>query len=326
MNGAARRGGQLVLATAISVVAYHLSALFGAFFLLPLQWVRSRLGEAAFLLSSVLALAAIVGVDAGLKALVHSPWTVLDTAVLAVPVTSLAGWVGIVLLERTRWRFLYRVLLVTAAAAAVLFPLAAALLNSESFMKMVTDAFDKVWNEIMKTPGLDASLTAGLNQGDFLDLIKQTVLYSFLTVFFLFWMFTGRLAKALEGGRSEVLKTFRVPPQGAWFLLGLWGLLLIQSLAHRWGVAWDWGFWQYVVFNLALIALVVHALAGVGIIEAFMARARWPVFGRIAVRTALLLLLFAQGAGQLVVLVGLPLLAVLELWVNLRTRTQEVGQ
>jgi hypothetical protein len=246
--------------------------------------------------------------------------------VLVMPATALAGWVGIVLLERTGWRFLYRTLFVTGAAALALFPLVSSLLHDGAFMKALDDGYNKVWTEVLKLPGVDAAAAAGFDPKALLDLMKQTVLSSFLVTFFLFWMFTGRLAKAFEPGARDVLKNFRVPPQGALVLLGLWGLLLVRSLLHSWGTSWDWGFGQYVMLNLALVALAVHALAGLGIIESLMTRWNWPLFARVAVRIALLLLLFSQGVGQLVVLVGLPLLAVLELWMNLRTRTQEVGQ
>jgi len=325
MNQASRRTGQFVLATALAVTAYHMSVL-GVLFLLPLHWVRVRLGEAPFIASAVLALAGVFGVEAGIKAILHSPWSTADALALVLPVTLVAGWVGIVLLERTGWRFLYRTLAVTSVAALALFPMAASLLGNEGFMKSLSSAFDAVWDQVFQTPGIDPSVTAGLDRNEFFELLKQAFLDSFLLVFFLFWMFTGRLAKLLERARPPVLRDFRVPPQGAWVLLLLWGLLLGQLLAHQVGSGWNWGFWQYVVLNVALIALVVHAVAGLGIVEALLTRWKWPVFGRVAVRAALVLLLFAQGAGQLVVLVGLPLLSVLELWVNLRIRTQEVGQ
>jgi hypothetical protein len=326
MNLAARRVGQFALATALSIVAFHMSGLFGIFFLLPLQWIRSRLGEVPFAASAVLAFAGIAGVLAGVKALIHEPWTPLETAFLAMPATALAGWVAIVLLQRTGWRFLYRVLLVTGVAALVLFPLVSSLLHSEGFLKALDDGYNRLWTGVLKLPGIEEAAKAGFDPKALMDLMKQTVLSSFLMAFFLFWMFTGRLAKALEPGTRDVLKNFRVPPQGALVLLALWGLLLARSLLQSWGTSWDWGFGRYVMLNLAFVALAVHALAGLGIVESLMARWNWPMFARVAARIALLLLLFSQGAGQLVVLVGLPLLAVLELWVNLRTRTQEVGQ
>jgi hypothetical protein len=333
MNQAARRVGQFALATALSIAAFHMSGLFGIFFLLPLQWIRSRFGEAPFVGAAVVAFAGIAGVLGGIGALVHEPWTPLETAFLSIPGTALAGWVAIVLLQRTGWRFLYRVLLVTGVAAVVLFPLASSLQHDGAFLKALEDGYNKVWTGVLKLPGIDAAATNGFDSRALLDQLKQAVLCSFLSVFFLFWMFTGRLAKNFEtGGARNVLKNFRVPPQGALALLGLWGLLLVRSLLHSWGINWDWGFGQYVLLNLALVALWIYVLAGLGIIEALMVRWSWPGFVRIAVRLILVLLLVPLEAeevptvGQFVVLVGLPLLAVMELWMNLRTRTQEVGQ
>jgi len=115
------------------------------------------------------------------------------------------------------------------------------------------------------------------------------------------------------------------PPRGALVLLGLWGLILIQGLLVRTGVKWDGGIGFLVVLNAAGVALAVHAMAGWGILLSLMDRWNVPRFGQSLVRVLLILLLLAQGAGQWVVLAGLPLLAVLELWVNFRKRTQGVG-
>jgi len=322
-----RTGGLWFLMTALSVAAYNLSV-FGVIFLLPLQWIRVRQGERPFLAASVSAAAGIVAVEVVVKSLRHSLWTVLDTAVLVGgPLVLIVGWVAIVLMERLGWRFLYRLLAVTAVAGLILFPWIASLLKQEAFVQILGKSFDEVWKRVFQTPGLDVpGLMGKLDRSEFFELLKQAFLGSFLLVFFLFWAFTSRISRVFDSTvEQKTLKDFFVPPQGAWILLGLWGLILIQGLLVRNGMKWEMGFVQYVVLNAAWVALVVHALAGWGIIDSLMDRWRWPRIGQGAVRFLLILLLTVPGTGQVTVLVGLPVLAVLELWVNFRKKTQGVG-
>jgi hypothetical protein len=165
-----------------------------------------------------------------------------------------------------------------------------------------------------------------LDQSMFFELLKQAFLGSFLLVFFLFWAFTGRVSRVFGAPEEhKTLKDFFLPAQGAAILLGLWGLILVQGLLVRSGMKWDPGFLQYVVWNAAWISLVVYGLAGWGIVGALMDRWRWPRFGQAAMRVLLIFFLMVPGTGQVAVMVGLPVLAVLELWVNFRNRTQGVG-
>ena len=314
------------LATVLAVAAYHLS-IFGVFFLLPLQWVKYRQGENSFYRASVLAAAGMIVLEMVVKALFRSPWTTLDTAVLGLPLVLIAGWVAIVWMERLGWRFLYRLLVVTAVAGLVLFPAIATLLKQEAFVRVLEQSFDEVWKQLFQTPGLDApGLMGSLDRKEFFDLLKQTFLGSFLLMFFLFWTFTGRVSRVFDpSAEKKTLKDFFVPSQGAWVLLGTWGLILVQGLLMRNGVKWEWGIVQYALLNAAWVALVVHALAGWGILHSLMDRWRWPRFGQGVVRFFLIFTLLVPGTGQVFVLVGLPILAVLELWVNFRKRTQGVG-
>lgn len=321
-----RAGGLWLLMTVLAVVAYHLS-LLGVVFLLPLQWIRVRYGERPFLVASVAAAAGIGAVELVVKSVMRSPWTVLDTAVLGLPLVLIAGWAAIVLMERLGWRFLYRLLTVTAVAGLILFPLIAGLFQQPAFVQVMGKSFDLVWEQVFQTPGLDSpGLMGQLDRSEFFELLKQAFLGSFLLVFFLFWAFTGRIARVFDPSEDpRTLKDFFVPPQGAWALLGLWGLILIQGLLVRYGVKWEMGFFQYAVLNAAWVALVVHALAGWGIVNSLMDRWRWPRFGQAAFRFLLVFLLLVPGTGQLAVLIGLPVLAVLELWVNFRKKMQGVG-
>ncbi len=321
-----RDRAQLALSAVLAVAAYHLSVV-GILFLVPLQWVKFRQGERSFLLASISTAVGIAAVEAVVKSLRHSPWTGLDTAMLGLPFLLIAGWVAIVLMERLGWRFLYRLLAVTAVTGLVLFPLIASLLRQEVFVRALEVSFGEVWKQMFETSGMDASgLMGQLDRSEFFDLLKKTFLASFLLLFFLFWGATAwvtRLFAPVE--ERSTLKDFFVPSQGAWILLGLWAVILVQGLLARNGMEWEWGIAQYAMLNVAWVALIVHALAGWGIVHSLMDRWHWPRFSQGVVRVLLIFFLMVPGNGQIVVLAGLPILAVLELWVNFRKRTQGVG-
>jgi len=314
-----RRAGAFGLATVLAVAAYHLSV-FGILFLMPLEWIRHRQGSRSFLRAAVLAAAGIAAVEAGIKALTGSAWTSLDTVGMALPLVLIVGWLAIVEMERSGWRFLYRLLTVTAVTGLVLFPVIAWLLSQPAFNQVVENAFDEVWTQVFQAPGLDVQgLTGKLDRSQFFELLKQAFLGSLFSVLFLFWAVTGWLSRALEPGRARrTLKDFFVPRQGAWILLGLWGLILAKFLLALKGVDWNWGGFEYVVANAAFIVLVVHVAAGWGVLHVLMERAKLPRWAQALVRVLLIVLLVTPMAGTWLVLGGLAMLAVLELWVDFR--------
>jgi len=321
-----RRWGVEALAAVLAVVAYQLSV-FGVLFLLPLQWVYRRHGERPFLMVSIVVAVGIWGVAVLTKVVAHSLWSAADTVLLVFPLVLIAGWVVMVLLERLGWRFLYRLVAVTAACGLVLFPTVSGLLAQPALMQVVEKSFDEVWKSASQTPGVDfASLVGRVSEKEFFDLLKETFLGSFLTVLFLFWAFTGFVARVFTTPRElRTLKGFFLPSQGTWILLGLWGLILIKFLLALKGVDWEWGGVEYVVANLALIALVLHVAAGWGILHVLLDGWKVPRLGQTAVRVLLALVLLTPVVGTWLVLGGLAGLAVLELWVNFRKRTQGVG-
>jgi hypothetical protein len=323
MNEATRRGGQFVLATALSIVAYHLS-FFGAFCLFSLQWVRSRFGMKSFLVSAGLTLAGIVAIQMGLNYVLGITSYAVKFLTYLAPTVLVCGWVAIVALERTGWRFLYRLLAATAFAGLMLFPMIAWLLNSKEFMGSLEEAFRGLWDKVTQGPGF-ADISKLLSEATFFEQFRDGIIDSFLVVFFLLWMIAGRLAKWLEPVKYRVLRDFRLPREVIWVFLLLTVLMLVQYLVNNGNGHWDLGFWQYVAFSAMGILLILHIVAGWGTLEALLERWNWPSVSRGLVRVVLVVMV-PLGPGLFVLAIGLPLLAVLELWVNLRTRTQEVGQ
>jgi hypothetical protein len=205
------------LATVLAVAAWHLGIL-EAFFLLPLQWIRVRQGKRPFLMASVLAAAGIGGVEAALKAVTRTPWTILDTAALGVPLVLIVGWAAIVLMDKLGWRFLYRLLAVTAVTGLVTFPVVSGLLAQPTFDQALQGFINAAWKRFTDVPGFNAAeLTGTTGPAEFFGMLKQAFLGSYLVVLFLFWAVTARLARVftpLEG--LQTWKEFFVPPGGHW--------------------------------------------------------------------------------------------------------------
>ena len=323
-----RRGwGATALATALAVVFLQLSVL-GIFFLLPLQWLYRRRGASLFLVAALATALGTGAVEVVVLTLSHSSWSLLDTAKMGVPLLLIAGWVLIVLLEKSGWRFLYRLLGVTAVTAALLFVVIGQAAAQPDFGQKLEGAFNQVWNQALQTSGLGAQDAFGqVEKKALFELIKETFLGSFVLVFFLFWGFTEWLSRAFTPARwARTWRDFSVPTQGVWLLLGFWGVILLQAVAVRFGAKWDLGFAQYVVLNAAWVALAVYAMEGWGIVQALMERWNWPRFVQAVVRTTLVVFVLMPGPTQIVVMIGLPVLAVLELWVNFRKREQGVRE
>lgn len=154
------------------MAAYHLSVL-GVFFLLPLEWIRFRQGKRPFVVASVLAAAGIGGWEAALRAVTRMPWTVLDSVALGVPLVLIAGWAAIVTMDKLGWRFLYRLLAVTAVTGLVAFPVVLGLLAQPSFNQALQNGFDTAWKQLTEAPGFNAAEPTGTTDpAEFFGLLK----------------------------------------------------------------------------------------------------------------------------------------------------------
>ena len=310
----------------VSVAAYHLSVLGGLFFLLPLEAVRRRHGLTPFLGVMAAVLVGITAVAAAFKGFEHQAWSALDTVMLAPAFVFSLGWAFIVALERYGWRMLYRVTLVTVITGILAFPTLGILLHSESFNREVQTAFATVWKTVFETPGLKIpGLMGQLDPKQFFDLLKASFLGSFLLVTFLFWCFTWRVGKVFAAGDTATgARSFAVPPLGVGLFLVFWGLLFAQALLARAGNVQDWGLLGDALLNAGMIALAVHLWAGWGIFLVLLDRWKLPRVFRVLVMIILVIMGILPGVGQVIVVVGLSVLAVMELWVNFRNRREEV--
>ena len=305
----------------LSAVFYHLSV-FGLFFLVPVQVVYVRQGRLPFVLAALLS-AVLIVLGLWLEVLLaKQSWTVFDTMAAVLAGILLGGWLLVVLLEKTGWRFLVRLSLALVAAGLVVFTAGWWALQDGPFQSRLQTDLAPIWKNLVSAIGTEtlnglfppqwvrdpAAMLKGME-----DAVLSTVLVSFFVV----WLVTWRLVRSVPGSRF-LLKNFRLPSSASLILLGVWALFLGDSLLTQGGHDFL-GFGMYIVSNLAWITLVVHALAGWGIVQSLLERWRLPLLLRGLVLGLLAFFCFWVGStAEVVTLVGLTVLAVLELWVNFR--------
>lgn len=316
----------------LSGVLFQLG-LVGIVFLVPLQLAGSR-GRGALWGSSALSLAVIVG---GQEAMLLwsglSRWGVLEYFAVGMAFTLIGGWLLIDGLKSTGWRFLTRLTVALAAVGVILFPIAWLMMSSPSVQAEISLSFAKFWHSILTSGGTTvdswSSLipTAWLKNSDLiLKMFEEALLSSVLLGYFFLWLLTWRLTRATpvvsESGevvRKEpfYLRNFRLPSTATWVFLLSWAIYLAVVLLEKSDKIT--GFWQYPLLNIAWITLLIHALAGGGVVQSLMIRWNWPALFKTIVSGLLLVFcLWFGSALEMGTLVFLSVLAVLELWVNFR--------
>lgn len=313
------------LMTVLTVAAYHLSVL-GLLMLLPLGWLKVRQGNRPFLMASIAALVGIVVVEALIKSFGKQAWSVVDWAVLGVPLMLIAGNVALVWLERLGWRYLVRLLVVVAVLSVISFYSVLTVMTNEPMVQVIQKSFDVVWKTALESLSLSPD-TKGLDKQWFFETLKTMFLSSSLFVLFLTlgwsqWV-VSRFIQAEKSAAGDSRSFFLPSWVSLVFLLffgGVLALALLGQFQSQWGGPWL----SYWAWSAGLILWSVHMRAGLGIVLTWVDRSvaptrRWMVnVGVVAV------LVLAPWALPLVFFT-LPTIAVLELWVNFRKKTQGVG-
>ncbi|MEI8092797.1 MAG: hypothetical protein WCG80_01145 [Spirochaetales bacterium] len=309
----------------VSSVLFHLS-LLGVLFLLPLVWLNKRHSQATALEGAAATAALLICWTFGRLALEKSTWTVWDSLDLGLPLFLLAGWVALVLLNGTGWRFVYRLGAVTLVAAVIGLPLVTGLLAVPAVEKAWKDGFEIVWKQIAEASGSAGLQDWSANKDDFFVLVRESISAAFLPVLFLFWAATESWSRRWGWSGTGPVRwvDFRLPSRAVVVFLGLWMVILVQSLVRNLGGRGLEGVLWYGVANLAIVAWIAYALVGWGIVKSLLQRGKVPPLAQTLMGMMLILSLFAGGVMSVVVLIALPLLAVLELWIDFR-KTEQRG-
>jgi hypothetical protein len=318
------RTAGLALAVAMSsVLLFHLS-LLGVVFLLPLAWVEKKSSRQTADLAAVMATVGMVGWTFLWKSVEQTTWSVWDTLDLSLPVVLLLGWLLVRALEPTGWRYLFRLGVVLAVVTVVGLPTVAGFMAAPDVERVWKQGFDLVWNQISLSSGTEAIASLAADKVAFFGMVKESVSAAFVPTLFLFWALNEQWCRRARWFNQPPVRweDFRLPQQAVAPFLALWVTVLVQSLLHNLGASGMSGVLWYAVQNVAAVFWIVYAFVGWGVLRILMARVNVAPLMLTLLGASLVVLLLSGGVLTVLVMVALPLLAVLELWVNFRKNEQ----
>lgn len=147
------------------------------------------------------------------------------------------------------------------------------------------------------------------------DIIKDTVLKTFLPVFELLILFLWRLAELIDArlrgaGPGLTLRNFRTPQALLWPVIFCWLLNLVDLIFPLGRLAW-------VFWNAGLALLVIYGIQGLGVAQSFLDR--WKIRRGLQVLLLFVFLsLLARPVAGLVLMIAVPVLGISENWVKYR--------
>jgi len=299
-----------VLTGLVSALFYQLGfVLF--LFLVPLQVVLERKGQRAFLVAGIAAWTAITLVRVfelrRVEALAGlGPLAGIDIAVPAVFILGL--W-----MMNSRHPQLpgtiYRLLLAGLLSVVVFVPGAVALLSHEGARSLVDEQFRMVYEGIVNAGGGVAVITFEeflAMSGSFL---ASSFAFMYLVVLSSNWVMGKVIGSAAE--RALLLRAlgeFQVPLKLTWPALLSWAGMLFSIMLPL-------GALRFVVWNAGLTALLLYGVQGVAIIRYGFERRNLSRGARTLFVGAMVLSLMIPGL-NILVLIGVPLLGISELWIN----------
>ncbi len=311
--------GGLLIAAILSFVLYQVNML--VFFCIPLQVLFIRKGDRNLLYACASVFATIVVVTlirtAQMEDAVFKRGILLTQ--ISLPAFVMAGVIAMDLPWKIRLRTVYKVLAVTFAAGVVSIPFIYLLSRNNGISQFIKAQAESV-ARIFQT-GVEESqgATFAIDVDTLTSYIINILLKSYLFVYFLtvagsLWI--GRsIAARMSGSWARGLRGLRLPDRLIWLLLVSWAVVLVDFLA---GI----GAFGYAAWNIGAIMLFIYGMQGIGIIQSLLDRRNVSRYLRIILGAGLLALTMWPGV-NLVVLIGLPVLGVSELWIHYRKEQEE---
>lgn len=335
-----------------SLALYETGFLF-FLFLVPMQLLSEKYGFQTFIIGAILVLIAI-GVVGLLRT---SPLTgqqeirrFLLTLEFAFPIFFFLG-LGVINWEwKKPIRGLYRLLLAAVVCGVVSVPFFLIISGNETVREFGKKQFsliaEMVQNAILQE-GSEAEVL--INTETLVTTIMESLLRNYLFITFMIISLNWHMGRVLasrffrqsgtfsaarssgdgnttsdggDAGRTaypvvreplttkNILLRFSVPDRLVWALLISWAGILLDSVV-------DLKFFGYLVWNAGLIMMFIYGLQGIGIIRYLFGKYNTPGGIRILFGVVFVILLFWPGL-NLIVMIGVPLLGVSEIWIKYR--------
>lgn len=313
--------GELLVASLVSFFLYQMNMV--VLFCIPLQILFIRKGERHLLYgcAAVLATLIVTGLIFSGGADESGFRGSFLLSQIGLPALFLAGLVGVNLRWNGRLRTLYKVLGVVIAAGAVSIPVIYLLGRDDGFSNYVRNQVASV-ARVLESGAAEGVEGAGMFQIDvdvLTDVIIGIILRNYLFAYFLTVAGSVWIGRAIAARLARVptvgLREIRIPDRMIWPLLLSWALVLADVLLGIGVVA-------YAAWNIGLIMLFIFGMQGIGIIQSVFDKRGVSRNIRVIITFGLVLLAFWPGV-NLVILIGLPILGVSELWIHFRKERKE---
>jgi hypothetical protein len=306
--------GDLLVTSIISFILYQFNML--VLFCIPLQILFLRKGEKQLLYGSASVIATIIVVGVIRTASIDD--ALLKRSILlmdiALPAFILAGFIAVDLPWKIDIRTLFKVLIVVLAAGLVSIPAIYLISRNNGFTDFLRSQVESIAGllqiGIEETDPNAIAVDIDALVANVIDILLKNYLFVyFLTVAGSVWIgraIAARFSRTITGG----FRSFHIPDRIIWPLLASWALVLVDYLVGIGSIA-------YAVWNIGLILLFVYGMQGIGIIQTFLDRRNVSRYFRILLAAGMIMFVFWPGI-NLVILIGLPVLGVTEMWIHFR--------
>jgi hypothetical protein len=308
--------GEVILFSAAAIIFFRISVFF-LIFVIPLAVLFRRQGFYAGLGGVFITAAGIVGINFYQLASLQAGAIRYDLlgVYFIVPGSFLLGLAILEAPPLAGFRSWQRLVFATLAAAVVSLPLIYLILTSGEYDMLIRAQVNAVIGRIGEAQDLPSPPPVDVEEIVYLSrmVFLNTYLAGYFFTLAVNWVLGVRMAMRTTGGKIKefpAYKKFRLPDAGVWFFLAAWTLVLVSRFR-------DLGVLGIGAWNCALLVSVLYACQGIGIIKSWTAGK--PLGSRLSLTVLLITLLFVPGI-RFIVIAGVPLLGVTELWINYRNK------
>lgn len=309
--------------TLFSFALYQLNMFFA--FLIPLRLVFLRRGGKDFLISAGTVLSAIVvfgllrirptgNTDEYMRT-IGLFWIAIAPLFLAGLYITDSEFPGV-------QRRLHKLLIATGIAGIAGIPLMAAIGGIEEVFRAnltLAETFFPGMNTFLAASvGLD-STEAAIDVNTLVLIVKESFLGSYLVIYFTVLAIAVAISDWIFGRASQTkrwsLLKYHVSNWMIWLLLTPWAVVLLNQRI-------DVKVAGYIALNLGIIMLLVYGIQGYAIVKAILAKRNAPKGLNRLVSLLCVVFLFWPGF-RFLIIIGLPVLGVSELWIHYRISAEE---
>ena len=301
--------------TAASILIFQISDVF---FAVPLVLVQKRYGfnslfVAGFFVGIVIILQTVIGspgIDVGIETGLEGSSTSLSLMTVRM-IYSLSIIGGLMCVSFFKMRTLYLIICSTVGFAVLTFILTAYYGGTELVLNFIKE---QSLEYISRMFDISDSQESEIFLREFQSLIAKGVLRAYLFSYFLIlswsWYFADLIYKRWQKQAGFQFAKYYVPEMLIWpLLVSLFGVLLDSIIGIGWFGIFMW--------NSAFIIAFIYGLNGIGLLRYLLNRYKVSGRGRRFIVILSIAVLLLPGV-NLVILIGVPVLGVSELWIRYR--------